>query len=62
MGRAAFGAYVVQAPVAVAIARLAHPLPIVPELKFLFVAPAAVAGSFGLAWLLTRVPGIKKVL
>ena len=28
MGRAAFGAYVVQAPVAVAIARLAHPLPV----------------------------------
>jgi hypothetical protein len=33
-----------------------------PELKFLVVAPAAVAGSFGLAWLLTRVPGIKRVL
>jgi len=62
MGRAAFGAYVVQAPVAVAIARLAHPLPVPPELKFLVVAPAAVAGSFGLAWLLTRVPGIRKVL
>jgi glucan biosynthesis protein C len=62
MGRAAFGAYVVQAPVAVAIARLAHPLPIAPELKFLVVAPAAVAGSFGLAWLLTRLPGIKRFL
>jgi hypothetical protein len=62
MGHAAFGAYVVQAPVAVAIARLAQPLSIAPELKFLFVAPAAVAGSFGLAWLLTRVPGIKRVL
>jgi len=61
MGRAAFGAYVVQAPVAVGLARLAQPLPIAPELKFLFVAPAAVAGSFGLAWLLTRIPGIKKV-
>lgn len=62
LGRAAFGAYVLQAPVAVAIARLAGPLPVAPELKFLFVAPAAVAGSFGLAWLLTRVPGIKKIL
>ena len=62
MGRAAFGAYVVQAPVAVAIARLAQPLPIAPELKFLVVAPAAVAGSFGLAWLLTRVPGLKRFL
>lgn len=62
LGRAAFGAYVVQAPVAVLIARLAGPLPLAPEIKFLFVAPAAVAGSFGLAWLLTRVPGLKRFL
>ena len=62
MGRAAFGAYVLQAPVAVAIARLAHPLAIAPELKFLIVAPAAVAGSFGLAWLLARVPGLKRFI
>ena len=62
LGRAAFGAYVVQALVAVGLARLAQPLPIAPELKFLFVAPATVAGSFGIAWLLTRVPGIKRVL
>ena len=48
LGRAAFGAYVLQAPVAVAIARLAHPLAIAPELKFLVVAPATVAASFGL--------------
>jgi len=33
-----------------------------PEAKFLFVAPAAVAGSFGLAWLLTRIPAVNKVL
>lgn len=62
MGRAAFGAYVLQAPVAVTIARLAHSLPMAPELKFLFVAPAAVAGSFGLAWLLTRPAGVKRFL
>ncbi|MEN6560766.1 MAG: hypothetical protein ABFD52_08340 [Acidobacteriota bacterium] len=49
-------------PVAGAIARRAQPLPIAPKLKFLFVAPPAVAGSFGLAWLLTHVPGIKRVL
>ena len=61
-GRAAFGAYVLQAPVAVAIARLAGPLPIAPELKFLFVAPAAVACSFGLARMLARVPGVKRIL
>jgi glucan biosynthesis protein C len=62
MGRAAFGAYVLQAAVAVTIARLAGPLQIAPELKFLFVAPAAVAVSFGLAWLLARIPGLKRIL
>jgi surface polysaccharide O-acyltransferase-like enzyme len=62
MGRAAFGAYVLQAPVAVTIARLSGPLPIAPELKFLFVAPAAVAASFGFAWLLARIPGLKRFL
>jgi glucan biosynthesis protein C len=62
LGRAAFGAFVLQAPVAVSLARLAHSAPIAPEFKFLIVAPAALAGSFGLAWLLTRVPGLKRFL
>ncbi len=62
MGRAAFGAYVVQAPVVVGVALLASPLPAAPELKALVVAPAAVAGSFALARVLTRVPGINRVL
>ncbi|CAB4885683.1 MAG: hypothetical protein F2793_09130 [Actinobacteria bacterium] len=30
---------------------------IVPEVRALMVAPLAVAGSFGLSWLLTRLPG-----
>ncbi|HSA94750.1 MAG TPA: acyltransferase [Acidobacteriota bacterium] len=62
LGRAAFGAYVLQALVAVSLSRLAHPLPWAPELKVLIVAPAALAASFGLAWLLTRVPGTKRFL
>ena len=62
MGRAAFGAYVLQAPVLVTIAVLASVLAIAPEVKFLVVAPAAVAGSFALAWLLTRVPVVNRVL
>jgi glucan biosynthesis protein C len=62
LGRAAFGAYVLQAPVGVSLARLARVLPVAPEVKFLFVAPLTLAGSFGLAWLLTRVPGVKKLV
>jgi surface polysaccharide O-acyltransferase-like enzyme len=62
LGRAAFGAYVLQAPIGVSLARLTHPLPVAPEIKFLFVAPLTLAGSFGLAWLLTRVPGVNKFI
>lgn len=62
LGRSAFGAYVLQAPVLVAIAVLASGWGVPPEVKFLAVAPAAIAGSFGLAWLLTRIPGVRRVL
>ena len=62
MGRAAFGAYVLQAPVLVAIAVAASNLALSPEAKFPFVATAAVAASFSLAWLLTRTPGVSKIL
>ena len=62
LGRAAFGAYVLQAPVLLICALLVHPLPLAPEVKFLLVAPAGIAGSFALAWLLTRLPGVRRVL
>jgi fucose 4-O-acetylase-like acetyltransferase len=62
LGRAAFGAYVLQAPVLLCLALLASGLAIAPEAKFLLVAPAGVAGSFALAWLLTRIPGVRRVL
>lgn len=61
-GRAAFGAYVLQAPVVVGIAVLASRMPAAPEVKFLVVAPAALLGSFGLAWLISRMPGLNRVL
>jgi len=62
LGRAAFGAYVLQAPVLVALSLLVSDVPVAPELKFLVVAPAAVAGSFALSWLLTRLPGARRIL
>jgi fucose 4-O-acetylase-like acetyltransferase len=62
MGRAAFGAYVLQAAVVIGLAVLLAPWQVAPELKFLLVAPGAVAGSFGLAWLLTRVPGVRRIV
>ncbi len=62
LGRSAFGAYVLQAPVLLICALLAHPLPIPPEAKFLLVAPAGIAAAFTLAWLLTRLPGVRRIL
>ncbi len=62
LGRAAFGAYVVQVPVVVAIALLLAPAPLAPEVKFLIVAPLAWTACFGLAWHLTRLPGVRNIL
>jgi surface polysaccharide O-acyltransferase-like enzyme len=62
MGRAAFGAYVLQAPVLVVLAVALADLVVAPEVKFLLVAPLGVAASFGLAWLLTRVPGVNRIV
>jgi glucans biosynthesis protein C len=62
MGRAAFGAYVLQAAVVIGLAVLLASWQVAPELKFLVVAPTAVAGSFGLAWLLTRIPGVRRIV
>jgi fucose 4-O-acetylase-like acetyltransferase len=58
MGRAAFGAYIIQAAVVIGLAVLLADWAVAPEVKALVVAPLAVAGSFGLAWLLTQVPGV----
>jgi Acyltransferase family len=62
MGRAAFGAYVLQAVVVVGLAVAASFLPLAAEYKALLIAPVAVIGSFGLAWLLTLVPGVRRVV
>ncbi len=62
LGRAAFGAYVLQAPVLVGLSLAASGLPLDPEETFLVVAPLAVVGSFGLSWLATRLPGVRRVL
>lgn len=61
-GRAAFGAYVLQAPVLVALAVALRDVGIGPEVKFLIVAPLGIGLSFVLAWLLTLVPGVRRVL
>jgi glucan biosynthesis protein C len=61
-GRAAYGAYILQAPVLVGLALALQPLGVAPEVKFLVVAPLGVAISFGAAWLLSRIPGVRRVI
>lgn len=62
LGRSAFGAYVVQAPVLVALALVLDGWSVPPEVRFLVLAPLGVAASFSLAWLLTRLPGVRRIL
>jgi hypothetical protein len=62
LARAAFGAYVLQAPVLVVLAVALAGVDVQPEVKFLVVAPVGVAASFGLAWVLTRIPGVNRIL
>jgi fucose 4-O-acetylase-like acetyltransferase len=61
-GRAAFGAYVLQAPVLVGLAVLLGSVALAPELKFAVVAPMGVITCFGAAWVLSRVPGVRRVI
>jgi hypothetical protein len=61
-GRAAFGAYVLQAPVLVGLSVALQDVGIPPEGKFLVVAPLGVILSFAAARLLTLVPGLRRLL
>lgn len=60
--RAAYGAYVLQAPVLVALAMVLRPLPAPAEVKAPLLAALAVAGSFGVAHLLVTHTPVGRVL
>ena len=63
LGRSAYGAFMVQGPVLIALAVALRPMPVPAEIKALIVAAGGVAGSFALAWLLLRrVPGLARIL
>jgi len=61
-GRSAYGAYLLQAPVLVAIALLLRPVDLPPAVKFLVLATTAVASCFAMAAALVRLPGVRQVL
>jgi fucose 4-O-acetylase-like acetyltransferase len=61
-GRAAFAAFVLHQLVLVALVLATHRLPWPPEAEYLLVGALGVLGSFGLAALLLRVPGVSRVV
>lgn len=63
LGRSAYGAFLLQRFVLIALALVLRPVPLPAELKAVIVAIGAVAGSFGWAWLLvSRVPWLARIL
>lgn len=58
----AFAVYVLHAPVIVALAVAVRGIDIAPALKFFLVAPFAIAACFAVAYLVRRIPGVRRVL
>jgi hypothetical protein len=63
LGRSAYGAFMAQGPVLIALAVALRSVPVPAEVKALIVAAGGIAGSFALAWLLiSRVPRVARIL
>jgi hypothetical protein len=62
LSRSAYAAFIVQTPILIGIAVALRPLPLPAEAKALIVAGGGLVGSFALASLLGRVPGVARVL
>jgi glucans biosynthesis protein C len=61
-GRAAFAAFVLHQLVLVGLVLTTHSLLWPPEVEYLLVSALGVAGAFGLALLLLRVPGVARIV
>ncbi|MDN5287553.1 MAG: acyltransferase [Mucilaginibacter sp.] len=62
LSRVAFGVYIFHPLVLISLSVLLKPWGVDPAVKLLFVAPLAVIGSFLLASLLLKIPGVKAVI
>jgi hypothetical protein len=62
MSWAAFAAFVVHQVVLVALVLATHQLPWPPEVQYLAVCTLGVLGSFGVAAVLVRLPGVARVV
>jgi hypothetical protein len=61
-GRASYATYFIHPLVITLVMMSLAWVPLVPELKFLLVAPLAVVACYAVAHALTRLPGVSKVL
>ena len=62
LSRSAYAAFIVQTPVLIALALALRPVGVPAEVKALLVAAGGIAGSYALAWGLTRIPGVRCIL
>jgi surface polysaccharide O-acyltransferase-like enzyme len=62
LSRAAFGVYIFHPLVLISLSMVFKPWGADPAVKLLFVAPMAVMGSFLLAHLLLKIPGVKAII
>jgi hypothetical protein len=60
--RTSYAAFIVQGFVLIGLAGLLRQVTAPAEIKAVVVATGGVVGSFALAWLLTRVPGVRRVV
>jgi len=60
--RAAYAAFLVHQAVLAGLVLATHALPLPPEIDYLAVATLGVLGSFGLAVILIRIPGLSRIL
>jgi glucans biosynthesis protein C len=60
--RAAFAAFVLHQLVLVGLVLATRAVPFAPEVEYLLVSTLGVAGAFGLAVLLLRVPGVARIV
>lgn len=62
LNRTCYAAFIVQGFVLIGLAYALRAVAAPAEVKALVVATGGVTGSYGLAWLLLRIPGVGRVL
>jgi peptidoglycan/LPS O-acetylase OafA/YrhL len=61
-GRASYATYVLHPLVLIGLSVAMRDAPWAPEVKFIVVAAAGIPASFAIGYLLTRLPGVNRVV